>query len=65
MLYSIKLYIGITISKSSALSANALLIFVMQEINGALLLKANFLSYAILLGSVTLIVPLTTIYASL
>ena len=37
----------------------------MQLINVALFLKANFLSYALLFGSVTLIVPLTTIYASL
>ena len=41
------------------------LIFEMQEINGALFLKANFLSYALLFGFATTIVPLTTIYASL
>ena len=52
-------------SKSFALSTNVLLIFVMQQINGALFLKANYLSYALLFGSITLIVPLTTIYASL
>ena len=52
-------------SKSSALSINLLLIFEMQLINGALFLKANFLSYAALFVSVTLVVPLTTIYASL
>ena len=37
----------------------------MQETNGALFLKANFLSYALLSGFVTVIVPFTTIYASL
>ena len=42
-----------------------LLIFEMQEIKGALFLKANFLSYALLSWFVTVIVPLTTISASL
>ena len=42
---------------------SVLLIFEIQEINGALFLKANFLSYALLSGFVTIIVPLTTIYA--
>ena len=42
-----------------------LLIFEMQEINGALFSKANFLSYALLSWFVTAIVPLTTISASL
>ena len=37
----------------------------MQETNGALFLKANFLSYASLSGFVTLIFRLATIYASL
>ena len=37
----------------------------MQLINGASFLKANFLSCALLFGSVTVIVPLTKIYASL
>ena len=37
----------------------------MQEITGALFLKANFLSYASLFGSVTVIYPFTKIYASL
>ena len=36
----------------------------MQETNGALFLKVNFLSYT-LFGLVTLIFSLTTIYASL
>ena len=44
---------------------SVLLIFKMQETNGALFLKANFLSYALLSGFVTVIVPFTTIYASL
>ena len=48
--------------KSSALSISVLLIFEMKEINGALFLKANFLSYASsLFGSVIVIVPLTTV----
>ena len=51
--------------KSSALSISVLLIFEMQLINGALFLKANFLSYALLFIIVTIIVPLTTVYASL
>ena len=37
----------------------------MQLVNGALFLKANFLSYASLFGSVKVIFPSTTIYASL
>ena len=36
----------------------------MQLINSALFLKANFFSYASLFGFVTVIFPLTTIYAS-
>ena len=54
-----------TISKSSATSIKKLLIFAMQLVNGALFLSANFLSYALLFGFVTVIFPLTTIYASL
>ena len=42
-MYSSKLYIDITTSKSSALSVSVLFIFEMQEVNGALFLKANFL----------------------
>ena len=68
-MYSIKLYIGITTSTSSAFSINALLIFDMQLVNGALFLNAkdlfltsiNYLSASF----VRVIVPLTTIYASL
>ena len=37
----------------------------MQLMNETLFLKVDFLSYALLFGSVTLIVPLATIYASL
>ena len=37
----------------------------MQEINGPLFLKANFVSYASLFGFATVIVALTAIYASL
>ena len=51
-------------SKSSALSMSVLLIFEMQETNGALFFKVNPLSYASLSGSVTVIIPFTTIYAS-
>ena len=50
--------------KSSALSISALLIFEMQETNGTLLFKVNYLSYELLSGSVTVIAPSTTIYAS-
>ena len=52
-------------SKSSALSISILLIFKMQLVNGALFLKANFLSYASLSRFATIIFALTTIYASL
>ena len=47
--------------KSSALSINVLFAFAisMQEINEALFLKTNFLSYALSFGPVTVILPLT------
>ena len=48
-------------SKYSALSMSLLLIFEIQFKNVALFLRANFSSYAALFGSVTLIVPLTSI----
>ena len=64
-LYSINLYIGITLSNSSALSISVLLIFVIQLVNGELLLKANFLSYVLPFGLSTVKIPLTTIYVSL
>ena len=44
---------------------SVLLIFEMQKINGALFLKANFLSYALLSEFVKSMVPFTTIYGSL
>ena len=62
MLYSSKLYTSIAISKSSALSISVLLIFEVQLINAALFLKANYLSYTSSFGSVTVIVPSTTMY---
>ena len=47
------------------LSVSVLLSFELQEVNGALFLRANFLLQFASFGSVTVIVPLTTIYASL
>ena len=45
---------------------NALLIFDMHDMNGALFLKANFLIFLLALSvPVKLILPFTTIYASL
>ena len=44
---------------------SVLLIFETQLMNDALFLKADFLSYALLFGCLTLIVSLITIYASL
>ena len=55
---------SIKICKSSALSISVLLIFEIQEINDAIILKAIFLSY-VLSGLATLIFPFATIYASL
>ena len=52
-------------SKSPALPMYVLLIFERQLIHSELFLKANFLSYASLFVSVTVIVPFTTIFASL
>ena len=51
-------------SKSSTLSISLLLIFEMQLVNGALFLKANFLSYPSLFAPSIVIVPLATIYVS-
>ena len=71
MLYFIKLYIDITISKYSTLSIWELFILLMQLVNGAQFLNTTFLlvlfaaaapSVAALL---TVIFPLTSIYASL
>ena len=51
---------------SSALSINVLLIFDMQDLNGALLLKASYLFLLLaLLVPVTLILSFTTIYGLL
>ena len=52
-------------SKSSALSISVLLNFEMQEINGALFLKANFLTQFPSFGSATVIVSFTTTYTLL
>ena len=59
------MYIGNTISKSSALSICTSLIFGMQLINGALSLNATLLLLFALFGSVTVISPFTKIYGSL
>ena len=69
-LYYIKIYIGITISISLALSTWVLLILLMQSVNGAQLLNITFLPVlfapvpapAVLLTDIS---PLTSIYASL
>ena len=58
------MYIGITTSKSSALSILSPLIFEMQLMNGALFLNATFLFLFALFGLAIVIVPFTTIYAS-
>ena len=52
-------------SSYSALSMNVLLTLKMQLVKDALFLKDNFSSYALLCESLTVIVPLTTIYVSL
>ena len=54
-----------TISRSSALSICTLLISEMQLINGALFLNATLLFLPALFGSITVISPFTTIFASL
>ena len=51
--------------KCSVLSISVLVIFETQLINSALSLKAIFLSFVLLFGSVTVVVPLATIYALL
>ena len=68
-MYSNKLYIGITTSKSSAVSIFMPLIFEMQFINGALFLNAAaliiylfiYLFIFTLFGAPTVISPFTTI----
>ena len=60
------LYIGMTISRSCGLSIDLLLIFDMHDLNGALFLKVSFLFLVLaLLPPVTIILPFTTIYATL
>ena len=58
-----------TISKSSASSINSLLIFVIHETNDTLFFNINGLFFLSLIlftpaGAVTVIAPLTNIYAS-
>ena len=67
-----KLYIGTTISRSSELSTSALFILLMQLVNGVQFLKTTsllFLSSTIASASVpcptTVIIPSTSIYASI
>ena len=45
--------------RSCASSTKFVLILITQLINGALFLRANFLSYALLFGFVTVIFPVT------
>ena len=68
--YSIKLYIGITISMYSALPIWVLFILLTQLVNGAQFLNITFLLvlFAATAASVvllTVIYPITSIYASL
>ena len=72
MLYPIKLYIGITISKSLALSFSVLFISLSQLVNEAqflnitpLFLSSACLSAALAPAPVIVIVPLRSMYASL
>ena len=65
-LYSIKLHISITISKSSALLINTLLIFDIQLINAAMFFNAKDLFFLFFLWfPSTVIILLTTLHASL
>ena len=66
--FSNRLYIGITISKSSALCINALLTFEMHDLNEALFYNAtsfSTLSFSFAAAANRSLVPFTTIYASL
>ena len=67
--YSIKLYIGNTISTSLALSICMLFISLMHLINGTQFLNSTFIFLLFGAASVpvllTVIVPLTIMYASL
>ena len=61
-LSSSKWHVGITTSKSSALSIFTLLTFEMQLINRTLFFNTDALFLCALSGSVTIIFPFTTIY---
>ena len=66
--YSNRLYIGITISRSSPLSINVLLIFEMHDLNGELFLNATSFTtlwFSFAAVAKRSIVLSTTIYASL
>ena len=65
-LYSNRLYIGTTISRSATLSINVLLIFDMHNLTETLLMKVSllFLQLAVLVPA-TVILPFATIYPSL
>ena len=64
LLYSSKLYIAITTSKSSALWINTLFIFEMLLINGALSLNAALIFFVALFGLLTITISFTKNYAS-
>ena len=65
-LYSNKLHIGKTISRSFALPISVLLIFVMYNLNGALFLNiTSFYSISALTVALTFIPVFTTIYTLL
>ena len=64
-IFAVSKQIGITTSRSSALSFCTPLIFEMQLINGALFLNATALFLLALFGLVTAIILFTTIYISL
>ena len=61
LLHSSKLFIGITTSKSSALSIFTPLVFEIQLINGVLFLKTNFLSPKALLFAILVAVTLAAV----
>ena len=65
-LYSNKLYMDITISRSSALSMDVLLIFYMPDLTGALFLKTSLLFIRLFKAlPAAVILPFTTKCASL
>ena len=60
------IYIGMTISRYSVLSTNALLIFAMHHLNEALFSNTtSFCSMSVFAVALTFILPFTTIYTSL